>query len=289
MIQSTTKQAISTVKLQKIATQVRRDILRMINAAKSGHPGGSLGCADLMTALYNGILCHAPKNFSMTGQAQDVFILSIGHVAPVFYSVLARTGYFETDELNTFRLLNSRLQGHPGTQEGLPGVRIATGSLGQGLSAAIGIALSKKINNDSKLSWVLMGDGECQEGQVWEAAMYASAKKTDNLIAIIDFNKKQIDGSTDDVLSLGNLREKWVAFDWHVLEMDGNNMENVLDTLQAAKLNTGKHKPVVIIMNTEMGMGVDFMMGTHKWHGVPPNDEQLEIALSQLEETLGDF
>ncbi len=289
MIQSTTKQTISTEKLQKIATQVRRDILRMTNAAKSGHPGGSLGCTDLVTALYNGILCHDPKNFNMTGQGQDVFILSIGHVAPVFYSVLARTGYFEIDELNTFRLLNSRLQGHPATQEGLPGVRIATGSLGQGLSAAIGVALSKKLNNDPKLSWVLMGDGECQEGQVWEAAMYASAKKVDNLIAIIDYNKKQIDGSIDDVLSLGNLREKWEAFDWHVLEMDGNNMENVLDTLQAAKFNTGNHKPVVIIMKTEMGKGVDFMMGTHKWHGVPPNDEQLEIALSQLEETLGDF
>jgi transketolase len=289
MIQSTPKQTTSIDELQKIATQVRRDILRMTHAAKSGHPGGSLGCADLLTALYNGILCHDPKNFTTSGQGQDVFIMSIGHISPVFYSVLARSGYFEVDELSTFRHLNSRLQGHPATQEGLPGVRIATGSLGQGLSAAIGIALSKKLNNDNKLAWVLMGDGELQEGQVWEAAMYASAKKVDNLIAIIDHNKKQIDGPTDNVLSLGNLREKWEAFDWHVCEMDGNNMEDVVNTLRAAKLNTGNHKPVMIIMKTIMGKGVDFMSGTHKYHGVPPNDEQLKIALAQLEETIGDF
>jgi transketolase len=289
MIQSASKQIISVEELQKIATQVRRDILRMTNAAKSGHPGGSLGCADLLTALYNGILCHDPKKFAISGEGQDVFILSIGHVSPVFYSVLARSGYFEIDELNTFRHLNSRLQGHPATQEGLPGVRIATGSLGQGLSAAIGVALSKKLSKDKKLAWVLMGDGELQEGQVWEAAMYASAKKVDNLIAIVDHNKKQIDGPTDKVLSLGNLREKWEAFDWHVLEMDGNDMEDVVNTLQAAKLHTGNHRPVMIIMLTEMGKGVDFMTGTHKWHGVPPNDEQLKVALAQLEETLGDY
>ena len=289
MIQSTAHPKISTEELRKIATQVRRDILRMTHAVKSGHPGGSLGCADLLTALYNGILCHDPKTFTISGKGQDVFILSIGHISPVFYSVLARSGYFEVDELNTFRHLDSRLQGHPATQEGLPGVRIATGSLGQGLSAAIGVALSKKLNNDNKLSWVLMGDGELQEGQVWEAAMYASAKKVDNLIAIVDHNKKQIDGPTDEVISLGNLREKWEAFDWHVLEMNGNDMEDVVNSLQADKLHTGNHKPIMIIMHTEMGKGVDFMTGTHKWHGSPPNDEQLKLALAQLEETLGDF
>jgi len=289
MIKPMTKQMNSIEKLQQLATQVRRDILRMTNAAKSGHPGGSLGCADLVSALYNGILHHDPDNFTMDGHGQDVFTLSIGHISPVLYSVLARAGYFNIDELNTFRQLDSRLQGHPATQEGLPGIRIATGSLGQGLSAAIGIALSKKLNNDPKLSWVLMGDGELQEGQVWEAAMYASANMVDNLVAIVDYNRKQIDGSTDEVISLGNLHSKWEAFDWLVLEMDGNNMESVLITLKAAKLNTGNHKPIVILMNTEMGMGVDFMMGTNKWHGVPPNDEQLQVALSQLEETLGDF
>ncbi len=231
MIQSATEQMISTEKLQQLATQVRRDILRMINAASSGHPGGSLGCADLMAALYNGVLNHGPANFTIDGKGQDVFTLSIGHISSVLYSVLARSGYFDIDELKTFRHLNSRLQGHPATQEGLPGIRIATGSLGQGLSVAIGIALSKKLNIDPNLSFVLMGDGELQEGQVWEAAMYASAKKVDNLIAIVDYNQKQIDGPTDDVVSLGNLREKWEAFDWHVLEMDGNNMENILDQI----------------------------------------------------------
>ena len=289
MILSATEQMISTEKLQQLATQVRRDILRMTNAASSGHPGGSLGCADLMVALFNGVLNHNPQNFTLDGKGQDVFILSNGHISPVLYSVLARSGYFNPEELNTFRRLNSRVQGHPATQEGLPGIRIATGSLGQGLSASIGLALSKKLNTDPNLAYVLMGDGELQEGQVWEAAMYASAKKVDNLIAIVDYNQKQIDGSTDDVISLGNLREKWEAFDWHVLEMDGNNMENVLNTLKVAKLHTGNHKPIVILMKTEMGMGVDFMMGTHKWHGIFPNDEQLENALSQLEETLGDF
>jgi len=289
MTQTNPKQTISINELKNFATQVRRDILRMTNAAKSGHPGGSLGCADLMTALYKGILYHDPQKFTMSGLGEDVFILSNGHISPVFYSVLARTGYFDLDELNTFRQLNGRLQGHPATQEGLPGVRIATGSLGQGLSAAIGLALSKKLNNDSRLAWVLTGDGELQEGQVWEAAMFASANKIDNLIAIVDYNRKQIDGPTDDVLSLGNLREKWEAFDWHVMEMNGNDMEDVVHTLQAAKLNTGNHKPVVILMQTEMGMGVDFMMGTHKWHGVPPNDDQLKTALAELEETLGDY
>lgn len=289
MIKSETNQTISIGKLQELATQVRRDIVRMINAAKSGHPGGSLGCTDLMTALFNGVMNHEPDNFSMSGLGQDVFILSIGHTAPVLYSVLARSGYFDIEELNTFRQLNSRLQGHPATQEGLPGVRIATGSLGQGLSATIGIALSKKLNNDPNLIFVLMGDGELQEGQVWEAAMFAAAKKVDNLIAIVDHNKKQIDGPTDEVMPLGNLRAKWEAFDWHVMEMDGNNMEEVVATLKTARLHTGKSKPIVILMKTEMGMGVDFMMGTHKWHGNAPNDEQLEKALSQLEETLGDF
>jgi transketolase len=289
MILSATEHMISTEKLQQLSTQVRRDILRMINAAKSGHPGGSLGCADLITALYNGVLNHDPQKFTLEGKGEDIFILSNGHLSSLLYSVLARSGYFELNELNTFRHINSRLQGHPATQEGLPGIRIATGSLGQGLSASIGMALSKKINADPNLVFVLMGDGELQEGQVWEAAMYASAKKVDNIIAIVDYNRKQIDGPTDDVVSLGNLREKWEAFDWQVLEMDGNNMEIVVHTLEAAKLNTGNHKPIVILMKTEMGMGVDFMMGTHKWHGVTPDDVQLKNALSQLEETLGDF
>ncbi len=289
MIKSETNQTISIGKLQELATQVRRDIVRMINAAKSGHPGGSLGCTDLVTALFNGVMNHDPDNFSMSGLGQDVFILSIGHTAPVLYSVLARSGYFDIGELNTFRKLNSRLQGHPATQEGLPGVRIATGSLGQGLSAAIGIAQSKKLNSDPNLIYVLMGDGELQEGQVWEAAMYAAAKKVDNLIAFVDYNKKQIDGPTDEVMSLGNLRAKWEAFGWQVMEMDGNNMEEVVATLKTARQHTRKSKPIVILMKTEMGMGVDFMMGSHKWHGNAPNDEQLENALSQLEETLGDF
>lgn len=276
-------------KLQKIASQVRRDIVRMVNGAKSGHPGGSLGCTDFLTALYFEVMDHDPKKFNMDAHNEDLFFLSNGHISPVFYSVLARSGYFEVSELASFRKLHSRLQGHPSVAENTPGVRIASGSLGQGLSVSIGAANAKKLNIDSKLVYVLMGDGELEEGQVWEAAMYASAKKVDNIIAIVDFNGKQIDGPTDEVLSLGNLRAKWEAFDWEVLEMNGNDMSAILSTLNEAKIKTGNGKPVVILMKTEMGMGVDFMMGTHKWHGNAPNDEQTEVALSQLTETLGDY
>jgi transketolase len=279
----------STEQLKQIATQVRRDIVRMVHHAQSGHPGGSLGCADLFVALYNGVLDHDPANFLRSGHGQDVFLVSNGHVSPVWYSVLARSGYFEISELATFRMINSRLQGHPATQEGLPGIRIASGSLGQGLSAALGMASAKKLNSDPHLVYVLMGDGENQEGQVWEAATYGGSKKVDNLIAMVDYNQKQIDGATDDVMPLGDLKAKWEAFGWIVLEMDGNIMEQVIETLHLAKLKTGQGRPVMILMKTEMGMGVDFMMGTHKWHGSPPNDLQLENALSQLEETLGDY
>lgn len=289
MTQTTAYPKSSITTLQDFAAQVRRDILRMTHGAKSGHPGGSLGCTELMVALYNEILNYDPKNFTMEGHGEDVFILSNGHISPVWYSVMARSGFFEMSELATFRRINSRLQGHPATQEGLPGVRIATGSLGQGLSAAIGIAHAKKLNSDPNLVYVLMGDGEIQEGQVWEAAMYGGARKIDNLIAIIDFNRKQIDGPTDEVMPPGNLRAKWEAFDWLVLDMDGNNMEEVLNTLNYAKTQTSNGKPVIILMKTEMGAGVDFMTGTHKWHGVPPNDAQLLEALSQLEETHGDY
>jgi len=274
--------------LEKIATQVRRDIVRMINAANSGHPGASLGCADLLVALYFKILKHNPK-FNMDGNEEDIFFLSNGHLAPLWYSVLARTGYFPIEELASLRALNSRLQGHPATDKNLPGVRVASGSLGQGLSVAIGAALSKKMNNDKNLVFCLTGDGELQEGQVWEAAMFAAAKKVDNLIAVVDYNGQQIDGPVDVVLSLGNLHAKWVAFGWHVLEMDGNNMQDVLRVLNIALDNTKKGKPVVILMKTEMGYGVDFMMGTHKWHGTPPNDEQTKVALEQLEETIKDY
>lgn len=276
-------------KLQKIASQVRRDIVRMVNGAKSGHPGGSLGCTDFLTALYFEVMDHDPKKFNMDAGNEDIFFLSNGHISPLLYSVLARSGYFEVSELASFRKLHSRLQGHPSVAENTPGIRIASGSLGQGLSVSIGAANAKKLNNDSKLVYVLMGDGELEEGQVWEAAMYASAKKVDNIIAIVDFNGKQIDGPTDEVLSLGNLRAKWEAFDWEVLEMNGNDMSAILSTLNEAKIKTGNGKPVVILMKTEMGMGVDFMMGTHKWHGNAPNDEQTEVALSQLTETLGDY
>ena len=275
--------------LQQAAVQVRRDIVRMVHGAKSGHPGGSLGCADFLTALYFEVMDHNPKNFKMNAANEDVFILSNGHISPVFYSVLARSGYFDVSELATFRKLHTRLQGHPSIAEGTPGIRIASGSLGQGLSVSIGIAEAKKLSNDDKLVYTLMGDGELEEGQVWEAAMYASAKKVDNLIAVVDANGKQIDGPTDEVLSLGDLKAKWKAFDWEVLEMDGNNMAEVLETLKEAKSKTKQAKPVVILMKTEMGMGVDYMMGTHKWHGNAPNDEQLESALSQLTETLGDY
>ncbi|PKP33883.1 MAG: transketolase [Bacteroidetes bacterium HGW-Bacteroidetes-17] len=275
--------------LQQIASQVRRDIVRMVHGVKSGHPGGSLGCADFLTALYFKIMDHDPKNFKMNGKNEDVFILSNGHISPVFYSVLARNGYFEISELGTFRKLHTRLQGHPSVAENTPGIRVASGSLGQGLSVSIGIAEAKELDNDDKLVYVLMGDGELEEGQVWEAAMYAAAKKVDNLIAVVDLNGKQIDGPTEDVLSLGDLKAKWLAFGWEVLEMDGNNVNAILRTMKEAKDKTRMGKPVMVLMKTEMGMGVDFMMGTHKWHGNAPNDEQLKNALSQLTETLGDY
>jgi len=275
--------------LEKTASQVRRDILRMIHHVSSGHPGGSLGCADIMTALYFEIMEHNPENFDMNGHNQDLFFLSNGHIAPVWYSVLARSGYFDIKELGTLRELNTRLQGHPATEEGLPGIRIASGSLGQGLSIAAGAALTKKLNNDPKTVYSLHGDGELDEGQIWEAAMFAAHHKIDNLISMVDYNKKQIDGPTDKVMNLGNLKAKWEAFGWEVLEADGNKMQEVVNVLKLAKSKTGNQKPVIILMKTEMGMGVDFMMGTHKWHGVAPNDEQLEKALSQLEETLGDY
>ncbi|MFO8235312.1 MAG: transketolase [Bacteroidales bacterium] len=276
-------------KLEKIATQIRRDIVRMVHAQNSGHPGGSLGCADFMTALYFEIMKHNPEKFNMDGTDEDIFILSNGHISPVFYSVLARSGYFDTEELSTFRRIGSRLQGHPATSQNLPGVRIASGSLGQGVSVAMGAALAKKQNKDDNLVYALCGDGEMQEGQIWEALMFAAAKKIDNLILTVDYNGKQIDGPVDDILSLGDLQSKFKIFGWETLYMDGNNMEEVIDTLNEAQQKTGRNKPVAIIMKTEMGMGVDYMMGTHKWHGVAPNDEQLKKALSQLEETLGDF
>lgn len=260
----------------------------MVHACQSGHPGGSLGCADYFVALYFQVL-RRKEDFSIDGIGEDLFFLSNGHISPVFYSVLARSGYFDVAELNTFRQIDSRLQGHPTTHEGLPGIRIASGSLGQGLSVAIGAALAKKLNNDDHLVYVLMGDGEQQEGQIWEAAMFAPHHKVDNLIATIDYNGQQIDGPTENVLSLGDLHAKWEAFGWDVMEMNGNVMADVIDGLAEAKSRTGKGKPVMILMKTEMGNGVDFMMGTHKWHGVAPNDEQLEQALSQLEETLGDY
>ncbi len=274
--------------LKNFASQVRRDIVRMVHAQNSGHPGGSLGCVEYFTALYNEIMNHN-TNFNMDGQNEDLFFLSNGHISPVYYSTLARCGYFPISELSTFRKIDSRLQGHPTTHEGLPGVRIASGSLGQGLSVAIGAATSKKLNNDNSIVYTLHGDGELQEGQIWEAAMYASAKKIDNLISTIDYNGRQIDGDVDDVLTLGNLESKWIAFGWKTLECDGNNMKDVVNTLHEAKSFTGKGQPIMIIMKTEMGFGVDYMMGSHKWHGVAPNDKQLENALNQLEETHGDF
>ncbi|MGV8878440.1 MAG: transketolase [Sphingobacteriaceae bacterium] len=274
--------------LKDTATQVRRDILRMVHGCQSGHPGGSLGCADFLVALYFNIMKHDP-DFHMDGQNEDLFFLSNGHISPVFYSVLARSGYFDPAEMKTFRKLNSRLQGHPTTHEHLPGVRISSGSLGQGLSVAIGAALAKKLNGDKSLIFTLHGDGELQEGQTWEAAMFAPHNGVDNIITTIDVNGQQIDGPTEKVLSLGNLKAKWEAFGWDVLEMLGNDMENVIKTLEEAKSRTRKGKPICILMKTEMGAGVDFMMGSHKWHGVAPNDEQLAAALGQLEETLGDY
>lgn len=271
------------------ASQVRRDILRMVANVNSGHPGGSLGCADFLTVLYFHTMKHNPKSFDMNAKGEDVFYLSNGHISPVWYSVLARAGYFPVNELGTFRKLSSRLQGHPSTDKKVPGVRMASGSLGQGLSNALGTCQTKKLNNDPSIVYTLHGDGELQEGQIWEAAMYASANKVDNLIATIDYNGRQIDGDVDQVLSLGNLAQKWEAFGWDVLEMDGHNIPEIIETLNKAKNMSGKGKPVVIIMKTEMGKGVDFMMGSHKWHGVAPNPEQLANALGQLKETLGDY
>ena len=275
-------------KLEQTATPVRRDIVRMVHSCQSGHPGGSLGCADLFVALYFEVM-DRKSEFDMDGKGEDLFFLSNGHISPVFYSTLARAGYFDVKELATFRKINSRLQGHPTTHDGLPGIRMASGSLGQGISVGIGAALTKKLNGDDKLVFVLTGDGELQEGQIWEAAMFAPHNKVDNLIVIVDYNKQQIDGSTDLVLSLGDLEAKWKAFGWEVMNMDGNNMQEVVSTLNEAKSKTGKGSPIVILMKTEMGNGVDFMMGSHKWHGVAPNDEQLASALTQLEETLGDY
>lgn len=276
-------------KMEAFASQVRRDIIRMVHSVQSGHPGGSLGCADFLTVLYQHTLNYDAKKFSMDGQGEDLFFLSNGHISPVWYSVLAHSGFFPVSELASFRILGSRLQGHPTTHDHLPGIRIASGSLGQGLSVALGAAQAKKLNGDKNLIYTLHGDGELDEGQIWEAALYAAAKKIDNIISTIDYNQKQIDGPIDQVLDLGNLKAKWLAFGWEVLEMNGNNIADIMETLEAAKAKTGKGKPVVIIMKTEMGAGVDFMMGTHKWHGSPPNDEQAKIALDQLEETLGDY
>jgi transketolase len=278
-----------TSQLKKICSQVRRDILRMVHAPQSGHPGGSLGCTEFFVALYFNVMKHR-QEFNMDGADEDIFFLSNGHISPVWYSTLARAGYFEVSELATFRKINSRLQGHPATEEGLPGIRIASGSLGQGLSVAIGAAITKKLNNDNSLIYTLHGDGELQEGQIWEAAMFAAAHKVDNIIASVDYNGRQIDGDVENVLSLGNLRAKWEAFGWEVIENpEGNDIDSVIRHLEDAKSRTGKGKPVIILMRTEMGYGVDFMTGTHKWHGVAPNDEQLQKALAQLEETLGDY
>src|SRR5215203_694384 len=275
--------------LKKIASQIRRDIVRMVHGSASGHPGGSLGCTDLLTALYFKIMHHTPQPFDMDAKNQDVFVLSNGHISPVFYSALARSGYFGIKELSTFRKINSRLQGHPTTHEDLPGVRIATGSLGQGMSVAIGVALAKKLNNDNNVVYSLHGDGELQEGQNWEAIMFAPNHNVDNLIATVDWNGQQIDGPTYKVNDLGNIRAKFEAFGWHTLEMNGNDMDEVLHTLAEARSLTGKGKPIVIVMRTIMGKGVDFMENDHNWHGVAPNDEQLKKALEQLPETLGDY
>lgn len=275
--------------LQDIATQVRRDVLRMVYGAQSGHPGGPLGCADLLTALYFRAMKHDPENFSMDGRGEDLFFLSNGHLSAGWYSVLAHSGYFDKSELSTFRKIDSRLQGHPATEEGLPGVRVASGSLGQGLSVACGAALAKRLNKDPHIVYCLMGDGEQQEGQIWEAAMFAAGREIDNIIGIVDYNGQQIDGAVDDVMPLGDLHAKWKAFGWKVLEMEGNNMEEVIETLDHARSLCGKKQPVAILMHTEMGYGVDFMMGTHEWHGKPPNDEQFEEAMSNFKETLGDY
>ncbi|PLW94055.1 MAG: transketolase [Marinilabiliales bacterium] len=275
--------------LKRIAAQVRRDIVRMVHAVASGHPGGSLGCADFLVALYFDVMNHNPSAFTMDAKNEDVFFLSNGHISPAWYSVLSRSGYFPVSELATFRKLNTRLQGHPTTAEHLPGVRIASGSLGQGLSVAVGMAEAKKLTGDKGLIYTLHGDGELQEGQIWEAAMYAAANNIDNIISVVDYNRKQIDGPTDEVLSLGDLVAKWEAFGWKVLQTDGNDMAQLLSILEKAKAETSHSKPVMIVMTTIMGKGVSFMEDDHKWHGSPPNDEQLAQALKELEETLGDY
>ncbi len=274
--------------LKDIATQIRRDIVRMVHACQSGHPGGSLGCADFFTALYFDIMKHDPS-FNMDGRGEDLFFLSNGHISPVFYATLARSGYFPLQELSTFRKINSRLQGHPATHEHLPGIRVASGSLGQGMSVAIGAALAKKLNKDDKLVFSLHGDGELDEGQNWEAIMFAAHNKVDNLIATIDWNGQQIDGPTQKVMDLGDISKKFEAFEWVTLEADGNDMDDLVAALHKAKTLTGKGKPIAIMMRTIMGKGVDFMEGTHEWHGIAPNDEQLQKALAQLPETLGDY
>ena len=275
--------------LEQTVSQVRRDIVRMVHKVNSGHPGGSLGCAEFLVSLYNEVM-DLKEGFDMNGENEDVFFLSNGHISPVFYSVLAHRGYFPVEELNTFRLINSRLQGHPTTHEGLPGIRMASGSLGQGLSVALGAAQAKKLNNDSHLVYTLLGDGELQEGQNWEAIMYAAGKKVDNLIATIDLNEKQIDGPTDVVMPMGDISAKFIAFGWDVLTVEnGNDLTEIVATLKEAKSMTGKRKPICVLLKTEMGNGVDFMMNTHAWHGKAPNDEQLAIALAQNPETLGDY
>ena len=280
---------METKELQNIASQVRRDIVRMVAQVSSGHPGGSLGCADFLTVLYFDSMKHSSTPFSIDGKGEDLFFLSNGHISPVWYSVLARAGYFPVSDLGTFRRLGSKLQGHPSTDKKLPGIRIASGSLGQGLSVAIGAAETKKLNGDDSFVFTLHGDGELQEGQIWEAAIYAAAKKVDKLIATIDYNGRQIDGDVNDVMDLGNLAAKFAAFGWIVYEMDGHNIDEIKQTIAKAKAGSGNGKPTVIIMKTEMGKGVDFMEGTHKWHGSAPNAEQLASALTQLEETLGDY
>jgi transketolase len=280
---------MSTQASPEICSQVRRDIVRMVHAVSSGHPGGSLGCVELFVKLYFDEMTLNAENFTMDGIGEDLFFLSNGHISPVWYSVLSRRGFFSTDELATFRKLNSRVQGHPATEEGLPGIRIASGSLGQGLSVGIGAALTKKLSNESTWVYTLHGDGELQEGQIWEAAMFAAHNKVDNIISFIDCNGQQIDGSTDDVLSLTDLGAKWAAFGWRVLKCDGHSLQDIGRVITEAKSHSGEGVPTVVLMKTVMGKGVDFMEGTHKWHGIAPNDEQLADALSQLEETLGDY
>ncbi|MFT4679993.1 MAG: transketolase [Flavobacteriales bacterium] len=279
----------SPAELEKIASQVRRDIVRMVHGCQSGHPGGSLGCTDYLVALYNNIMNIDPAKWNMDGKGEDLFFLSNGHISPVWYSVLSRRGYFPTAEMATFRKLNTRLQGHPATEEGLEGIRVASGSLGQGLSVAIGSAQTKKLNGDNSMVYTLHGDGELQEGQIWEAAMYAAHNKVDNLISVVDYNGQQIDGPLSEIMDLGDLGAKWRAFGWEVLTMNGHDMQDIVDTLAKAKSMSGKGSPIMILMTTNMGQGVDFMVGTHKWHGIPPNDDQLASALGQLEETLGDY